>query len=51
MADDETTHADEAHAFEPHFDQHIWVFRENPNGALTPFNPNVTSEHHEEAAD
>jgi hypothetical protein len=45
MADDPATEADEAHAFEPHYDQHVWAFRENPNGALTPFNPNVTCEH------
>ena len=45
MADDPATAADEAHMFEPHFDQHVW-FRENPAGALAPFNPNVTCEHH-----
>lgn len=44
MADDPATAADEAHMFEPHFDQHVW-FRENPAGALVPFNPNVTCEH------
>ena len=38
MADDPATVADEAHRFAPHFDQHIW-FRENPAGALVPFNP------------
>ena len=45
MADDPATLADEAHEFEPHFDQHIWTLRENPNGALMPFNTNVTCEH------
>jgi hypothetical protein len=45
MADDPATAADEAHEFEPHFDQHVWTLRENPNGALTPFNANVTCEH------
>ncbi|WP_372603546.1 hypothetical protein [Actibacterium sp.] len=45
MADDPATEADEAHAFMPHFDQHVWLFRENPAGALMPFNPNVTCEH------
>lgn len=44
MADDPATDADEAHAFEPHFDQHVW-FRDNPAGNLMPFNPNVTCEH------
>ena len=48
MADDPKTSRDEAHAFEPHFDLHVWAFRENPTGALTPFNPNVTCEHHKE---
>ncbi len=45
MADDPATETDEAHAFEPHYDQHVWTLRENPNGALVPFNPNVTCEH------
>ena len=45
MADDPATLADEAHEFQPHFDQHIWTLRENSNGALVPFNPNVTCEH------
>ena len=45
MADDPKTPGDEAHAFEPHFDQHAWVFRDNPSGALMPFNSNVTCEH------
>lgn len=45
MADDPATEADEAHQFEPHYDQHVWAFRDNPGGALTPFNPNVTCEH------
>ena len=47
MADDPYTPADEAHAFEPHFDLHLWVFRDNPTGVRTPFNPNVTCEHFE----
>ena len=46
MADNAETVIDEAHLFEPHFDQHVWAFRDNPNGALVPFNPNVTCEHH-----
>jgi hypothetical protein len=45
MADDPATPGDEAHGFEPHWDQHVW-FRPNPLGALNPFNPNVTCEHH-----
>lgn len=46
MADDPATDGDEAHNFMPHFDQHVWLFRENPAGDLMPFNPNVTCEHH-----
>jgi hypothetical protein len=42
MADDPATAADEAHGFTPHFDQHVWLFRDNPLGELMPFNPNVT---------
>jgi hypothetical protein len=46
MADDPATPIDEAHGFEPHYDQHVWVFRDNPEGALQPFNPAVTCAHH-----
>ena len=45
MADDPDTAGDEAHGFMPHYDQHVWLFRENPMGVLMPFNPNVTCEH------
>jgi hypothetical protein len=46
MADDPATAGDEAHGFMPHYDQHVWLFRDNPAGTLEPFNPNVTCEHH-----
>jgi hypothetical protein len=46
MADDPATDADEAHNFMPHYDQHVWIFRENPSGVLEPFNPTVTCKHH-----
>jgi hypothetical protein len=45
MADDPSTAIDEAHHFEPHYDRHVWLFRDNPNGVFTPFNPNVSCEH------
>lgn len=45
MADDPATTGDEAHGFTPHFDQHVWLFRENPAGTLMPFNPAVTCDH------
>ena len=47
MADDANTAGDEAHGFMPHYDQHVWLFRENPMGDLMPFNPNVTCEYAE----
>ncbi|MNT79692.1 hypothetical protein D3C72_2190550 [compost metagenome] len=46
MADDASTPGDEAHGFMPHYDQHVWLFRENPMGELMPFNPNATCDHH-----
>ena len=42
MADDPATPIDEAHMFEPHFDRHVWVFRDNPSGVFALYNPNVT---------
>lgn len=46
MTDDPATPVDEAHMFEPHYDRHVWIYRENPNGVFAQFNPNVTCEHH-----
>ena len=46
MQDDPATATDEAHNFEPHFDRHVWVYRENPNGVFEPFNPAVSCTHH-----
>lgn len=46
MADDPATETDEAHQFAPHYDRHVWIYRENPNGVFAPFNPNVTCAHH-----
>jgi hypothetical protein len=46
MQDDPATPADEAHGFEPHFDQHVWLWRDNPRGTYEPFNPTVTCRHH-----
>jgi hypothetical protein len=45
MADNADTEGDEAHGFMPHYDQHVWLYRENPSGDLMPFNPNVTCDH------
>jgi len=49
MADDPNTTLDEAHMFEPHFDRHVWIYRENPRGVFTPLNPAVTCTHHKGA--
>ncbi|MBA4158000.1 MAG: nuclear transport factor 2 family protein [Gemmatimonadetes bacterium] len=46
IADDPSTPADEAHMLEPHYDRHVWLYRENPNGMFAQFNPAVTCEHH-----
>jgi len=47
LKDDPATEVDEAHGWEPHYEQHLWVFRDNPNGAYSPFNPKVTCQHHQ----
>ena len=46
MVDDPKTPLDEAHMFEPHYDRHVWIYRENPNGVFTPFNPAVSCAAH-----
>jgi hypothetical protein len=45
MVDDPATEVDEAHGFEAHYDRHVWVYRENPDGVFTPFNPRVSCRH------
>ena len=42
MADDPATEVDEAHMFEPHYDKHVWLYRDNPKGLFSPFNANVS---------
>ena len=46
MADDPATAADEAHGFEPHYDRHVWVYRDNPVGVFAQFNPAVSCAAH-----
>ena len=46
MVDNPATAPDEAHMFEPHFDRHVWIYRDNPKGVFASFNPNVSCEHH-----
>jgi hypothetical protein len=42
------TDVDEAHGFEPHYELHIWLYRDNPNGMFAPFNPAATCAHHQQ---
>ena len=46
MSDDPATAIDEAHNFEPHYDRHVWLYRDNPNGMFAQFNPNVSCRFH-----
>ena len=46
MFDDPATPTDEAHMFAPHFDRHVWVYRDKPNGVFNPLNPNVSCANH-----
>jgi len=46
LKDNPSTKVDEAHGWQPHYEQHLWVFRENPNGAYSAFNPMVTCQNH-----
>jgi hypothetical protein len=46
MANDPTTDLDEGHGFMPHYDRHVWLYRENPRGIFHPMNPNVSCAHH-----
>jgi hypothetical protein len=46
MKDDPDTAVDEAHMFAPHYDRHVWIYRDNPNGVFTPFNPAVSCAFH-----
>ncbi|MBA2670122.1 MAG: hypothetical protein H0U67_07120 [Gemmatimonadetes bacterium] len=50
MVDDPNTELDEAHEFEPHYDRHVWLYRDNPRGMFAQFNPNVTCKHHKQPA-
>jgi len=38
MHDNPLTPHDEAHGFEPHYELHIWLYRDNPAGIFMPFN-------------
>ena len=49
MEDDPSTKVDEAHMFEPHYDRHVWLFRDNPNGVFAQYNPKVSCAAHKPA--
>lgn len=51
MHDNPETPVDEAHGFAPHWELHVWLYRENRNGTFAQFNPAVTCDHHEAAGD
>lgn len=46
MEDDPATEVDEGHMFAPHYDRHVWLYRDNPNGMFRPFNPAVSCAAH-----
>ena len=46
MQDNPLTPADEAHGFEPHYELHFWLYRNNPAGTFSPFNSTVNCEYH-----
>ena len=46
MQDDPATQIDEAHMFEPHYDRHVWLYRDNPAGMFAQFNPKVSCKVH-----
>jgi hypothetical protein len=46
MQDDPATKVDEAHMFEPHYDRHVWIYRDNPSGIFAQFNPKVSCSAH-----
>ena len=46
MEDDPATPVDEGHMFTPHFDRHVWLYRENPKGIYEQFNTNVSCAAH-----
>ncbi len=45
LKDKPDTKVDEAHGWEPHYELHLWLFRDNANGMYAEFNPRVTCKH------
>jgi hypothetical protein len=42
MKDVPGTPQHEAHGFEPHYELHVWLYRQNPAGTFAEFNPSVS---------
>lgn len=42
----ETDWVDEAHAFPPHYELHIWLYEHNPAGLYSPWNPTISCPEH-----
>jgi hypothetical protein len=49
MHDNPETPTDEAHGFEPHYELHWWLHRENPAGAFAQFNERATCDNYKPA--
>lgn len=47
LKDKAETKVDEAHGWEPHYELHLWLFRDNPAGMFSEFNPSVTCRYHQ----
>ena len=50
MEDNPATPIDEGHLFMPHYDRHVWLYRENPKGIYEEFNTNVSCAAHKPSA-
>jgi hypothetical protein len=46
LKDNPATKLDEAHGWEPHYELHAWVFRDNPVGMHAQVNPTVSCRYH-----
>lgn len=50
LKDNPATKVDEAHGWEPHYELHAWLFRDNPLGVHAQVNPAVSCRHHKPPA-
>jgi hypothetical protein len=49
MIDNPDTPVDEAHGFQPHYELHWWLYRDNPAGTFAPFNATISCQYATEA--